>query len=232
MQSLEDLEEWLTEQGITLVSGRSAVPSAAEAIAGETIAGSWWSHRQGGAIYRLLTELEERTQWLDVALVEGKHTLVAPAARLPLARLAADEERRARVVAGLPPPARRLWDVVSSGEEVRSDDPRFAGKSWRPARQALEAGLLVRSRSEHQDAGHHVATVTTFGEQPEPGSDKALGSVLGQCLHSAVVAETREVLRWLRYVEPLKSLIETAISDLAVRALNVDGRTWLTPAER
>jgi hypothetical protein len=228
MTTLDQLRAWLDGRGIALVSGHSAVPNAAEAIAGQAIQGSWWGHACGGAIYRFLTELEDDENWLDVALIESKHTLVSSSLTPAVVELAADAERRNRVVAKLPTGALRLWEVVSEGEGVNSDDPRFSGKSWRAARRALEVGLLARSRSEHTDSGHHVAWVEMFGDQPTIGDGNALGRVLRACLSSAVVAERREVVRWLRAVEPDTAVLEAAVDSLGTRTLVVDSRTWLT----
>ena len=79
--------------------GRPAVPSLAEAIAGEPIRGSWWSHPRSHAIFRVLGAVRESEDVLACRLLEGRVTLVhrrlwpalvaaAAARRLPAARLA------------------------------------------------------------------------------------------------------------------------------------------------
>ena len=42
---------FVAEHGVVLESARGAVPSLAEAIAGEPIRGSWWGHPRGNAIH-------------------------------------------------------------------------------------------------------------------------------------------------------------------------------------
>lgn len=87
--------------GITLESGRGAVPSLAQAIAGEPIRGSWWAHPKGRVIFRCSRAIRKSKEVLVCRLVGGKVTYVHrrlwPAlfrlsARLDARRLAAIRE--------------------------------------------------------------------------------------------------------------------------------------------
>lgn len=62
--------------GIVLASARGPVPSIAEAIAGEPIVGSWWSHPKAHAIFDALSSLDDRDDIRCFKLVDGKITFV------------------------------------------------------------------------------------------------------------------------------------------------------------
>lgn len=236
MSSLGELEDWLAGLGVALVSGRGALPNAAEAIAGGPIEGSWWGHAEGSRIYRLLGELEEGASgYEELALVEGKRTLLAASLVPAAAALAADPGRRRRVVEGLKAPARRLLEALESKRVVRSDDHGAAGKEARSARRALEAGLLARSRSVHTESGRHVSLLEPYGDEAPPGGAKetaaALSELLAAGLSACVVAERREIEGWFRFVEPDAGRRSDALDHLAPRTLAVDGRIWMTPPQ-
>ena len=62
--------------GVVLESGRGAVPSLAEAVAGELIRGSWWGHPKGREIFRCSRVVRESADVLVCRLVGGKVTYV------------------------------------------------------------------------------------------------------------------------------------------------------------
>jgi hypothetical protein len=67
---------FVKEHGVVLASAKGPVPNLAEAIAGEPIRGSWWSHEKGQAIFRALGELDDSPDVLCFRLVDGKITFV------------------------------------------------------------------------------------------------------------------------------------------------------------
>jgi hypothetical protein len=238
ISELSVLETWLEERGLALASGQSALPSAAEAIAGGPIAGSWWGHAEGPRIYRLLGELEAQSSGLiELSLVEGKRTLLSSRLTPLLEVVAADPGRRERVVAGLRPPARELLEHLDPRTALRSDDASFAtwdNKSWRAARNALEAGLLARSSSIHTESGRHVSVLEAY---PPPSSRRprtarqtssGLGELLAAALDACIVARQSEVVRWLRFVEPDRGRRSAALDGIGARPLVVAGQLWLT----
>jgi hypothetical protein len=231
MSSLNELIAWIDDRHIALVSGTSALPNAAEAIVGRRIEGSWWGDPLGSLIFRLLSELEDDApQYLDVALVEGKRTLVSPPLTPSVLAVASDPDRRHRVAATLKQPARRLLEVLADGRTARSGDPALVGSVGRNARTALEAGLLARSTSVHTASGHHASLVETFGE-PSLGRDQPagdLGALVQAALEAAVVAERGEVERWFRFVEPDRERRALATDGLGAREIRTGGRVWLT----
>ena len=48
---------FVRRHGVVLASGKGPVPNIAEAVAGEPIRGSWWSHARGRDIFRVLGAL-------------------------------------------------------------------------------------------------------------------------------------------------------------------------------
>ena len=67
---------FVNEHGVVLVSARGPVPTLTEAIAGEPIRGSWWGHRDGKQIFRVLAAVTDSGDVLACRLVGGKVTLV------------------------------------------------------------------------------------------------------------------------------------------------------------
>jgi hypothetical protein len=236
MGSSTELAQWLAERELARVSGRSALPSAAEAIAGRTIAGSWWGEPEGSLIFRLLTELEDAPSApSDVALLEGKRTLVSPRLAPTVLAVTRDRGRRQRVIAQLTEPARRLLEVLAAGKVVRSDEPELGGKDLRAARVALEAGLLATSTSVHTASGRHVSLIEYAGDEPTSADSGGpavaavpLDELFRAALRAAVVAEEREVERWFRFVEPDESLRAAAVARLEARRIVAGGKTWLS----
>src|SRR5437763_6756577 len=87
--------------GVVLESGRGAVPSLAEAIAGAPIRGSWWAHPKANTIFLCSRAVRKSVDVLVCRLVGGKVTyvhrrfwpaLVRLADRLDADRLAAIQE--------------------------------------------------------------------------------------------------------------------------------------------
>ena len=75
MNAAEALD-FVRAHGVVLVAGRGPVPRLVEAIVGEPIAGSWWAHPQGRAIFATLQPVVASSDVLVCRLVDGKITLV------------------------------------------------------------------------------------------------------------------------------------------------------------
>src|SRR5713226_5093675 len=87
--------------GVVLESGRGAVPSLAEAIAGAPIRGSWWAHPKANTIFLCSRAIRESADVLVCRLAGGRVTyvhrrlwpaLVRLAGRFDADRLASIEE--------------------------------------------------------------------------------------------------------------------------------------------
>ena len=96
---------FVRRHGVVLEAAQGPVPSLAEAIAGEPLRGSWWSHPKGREIFALTRAMRERDDVLVCRLIEGKITfvhdrlwpaLVAAAKRLSSAHLAQVREVHSR----------------------------------------------------------------------------------------------------------------------------------------
>ena len=67
---------FVKKHGVVLMSGRGAAPSLAEAVAGEPIRGSWWSHARGKEIFRACGVVSNHADVLTCRLIDGKVTFV------------------------------------------------------------------------------------------------------------------------------------------------------------
>lgn len=97
-ESRFDPVAFVREHGVVLASARGAVPSVAEAVAGERIRGSWWGHPRGGDIFRALGAIDGSGDILCFKLVGGKVTFVHRRLWPALVRLA-DEIGPSRLAA-------------------------------------------------------------------------------------------------------------------------------------
>jgi hypothetical protein len=67
---------FIRKHGVVLESARGRAPSLAEAVAGEPIRGSWWSHPKGGEIFAVTRAVRESGDVLVCRLIDGKITFV------------------------------------------------------------------------------------------------------------------------------------------------------------
>jgi len=85
---------FVARHGVVLASGKGPVPNLAEAVTGEPIRGSWWSHPKGKEIFAALGTVADSPDVLCFRLVEGKITFVHRRLWPALVRLAEDLGRR------------------------------------------------------------------------------------------------------------------------------------------
>ena len=84
-------QNWIAfvkEHGVVLASARGPVPSVAEAIAGEPIVGSWWSHPKAQVIFDALSSIDDDEDVRCFKLVDHKVTYVHRRLWPALAKLA------------------------------------------------------------------------------------------------------------------------------------------------
>jgi hypothetical protein len=67
---------FVRKHGVVLESARGPVPSLADAIAGERVLGSWWSHPRSQEIFELTRAVRDSEEVLVCRLVQGKITYV------------------------------------------------------------------------------------------------------------------------------------------------------------
>jgi len=106
---------WVRDQGIVLESARGPLPRLTEAITGEPIKGSWWSHPQGRRIFSALRSVADSDEIFVCRLVGGRITLIHRRLLPALVRLAdtLPHDRIARV--------RQVH--TSSGKHVNEETP-------------------------------------------------------------------------------------------------------------
>ena len=68
--------KFVRKHGVVLMSARGQVPNLAQAIAGESIRGSWWAHPNAHAIYGLCSAVANSPEVLVCRLIGGRLTLV------------------------------------------------------------------------------------------------------------------------------------------------------------
>jgi hypothetical protein len=83
---------FVRKHGVVLEAAQGPVPSVAEAVAGEPVRGSWWSHPKSHEIFAVTRAIRDSDDVLVCRLIKGKITfvhrrlwpaLVRTASRLP-----------------------------------------------------------------------------------------------------------------------------------------------------
>ena len=74
--AVADALAFVETHGVVLASAKGPAPRLIDAIAGEPIAGNWWSHPRANEIYRVLSAASDSESVLVCRLVGGKITLV------------------------------------------------------------------------------------------------------------------------------------------------------------
>ncbi len=190
----------LERDGVLLVHDK-ALPSATSIIAGESIAGSWWSHPLANDIFDALQPLERVAT--TVKLIAEKETLVHERLWPELVTIGAARSRWQ--LEELSSDGRSLLSAIS-----RSRRPKPA-KEFVPAMEAkvrattvrlLEVRLLVHSDEHHTDTGAHAKFLQTWrGFARERDVTRRTGTARACASFEATVrawpqAGTRRLLPW------------------------------------
>jgi hypothetical protein len=137
--------KFVERHGVVLASARGPVPSVAEAIAGEPIVGSWWSHPKAQTIFDALVSIDDSDDIRCFKLVDGKITFVHRRAWPALAKLveagAIARERVASIVQEHMPTGEHRnfttpypdWvpdDVATAAAALSLDDAKQTLGSW------------------------------------------------------------------------------------------------------
>jgi hypothetical protein len=133
-------------------------------IVGHPIAGGWWAHPSGGAIYVESNRLADRADVVIVKLLSGKVTFVSK--RLWPQLLAIGRAREPWQLDGLTSQAMALLDLVRRNGTVRTDDQavRRAVNPKKPAQIALglERRLLLLGLQVHTETGTHAKALESW----------------------------------------------------------------------
>lgn len=84
----EEALAFVADRGVVLQGAKGPVPNLVEAIAGESISGSWWAHPLSHEMYSLIWALRGSSDILVCRVVQGKVTYVHRRLWPALARLA------------------------------------------------------------------------------------------------------------------------------------------------
>ena len=136
---------FVKKHGVVLASAKGAVPSVAEAIAGEPIVGSWWSHPKAQVIFDALSEIDDDIDIRTFRLVDGKVTFVHRRLWPALVRLAREgripADRAASVVQEHMPTGEHRnivtpfpdWvpdEIAAAAESISADEAREQLGAW------------------------------------------------------------------------------------------------------
>ena len=137
--------KFVEQHGVVLASAKGPVPSVAEAIVGEPIVGSWWSHPKGQQIFDALSTIDDDDDIRCFKLVDHKITFVHRRLWPALAKLAQagvlDAERVTAIQQEHMPTGEHRnitmpfpdWvpdDTMSSAEALSVDDAKSQLGTW------------------------------------------------------------------------------------------------------
>lgn len=132
-------------------------------VAGKPIAGSWWGHPAGAAIYREGNRLADRRDVLVLKLLNGKVTFVHRTLWPHL--LTVGRSGEPWQVSRLSHASQHLLDLVQRTGLIRTDDPRShqaAGVRVSAAALDLERRLLLMARQIHTETGRHAKALESW----------------------------------------------------------------------
>lgn len=146
-----------------LLESDPKLPSVVSLVAGKPIAGSWWGHPSGGAIYREVNRLADRSDVVLLKLLNGKVTFVLDKLWPHVYAIGCCGEPWQ--VDGMSPPSQRLLDLVRRSGIIRTDDPRSrlaGGSRVSAAALDLERRLLVLGVQVHTESGRHAKSLESW----------------------------------------------------------------------
>ncbi|HEV7396764.1 MAG TPA: hypothetical protein VGN86_09675 [Pyrinomonadaceae bacterium] len=153
----------LQEIGLLLESDVK-LPSVANVVAGETVRGSWWSHRNAQQIFGVLQEVVDHQDVLTTKLVSGKVTFVHR--RLWSNVVTIGTARESWQLKSLSPGAAAILKRVREDGSVTTNKidwpdkmkPRKLGDAVRE----LEKRLLIHTAEFHSKSGAHAKELETW----------------------------------------------------------------------
>lgn len=139
----KDANAFVQEHGVVLVSAKGPVVRLTDAIAGEAIKGSWWTHPKSRKIFRVLEAVTASEDVLVCRLVNGRLTLVhrrlwpalvRVAQRFPAARIAQVREEHTssgrHVTREIPFPKWVPADVSKKAKKMTEQEALAALGNW------------------------------------------------------------------------------------------------------
>jgi hypothetical protein len=145
--------------GVVLESGRGAVPTLAEAIAGAPIRGSWWAHSKANTIFLCSRAIRESADVLVCRLAGGKVTYVHRRLWPALVRLAGrfDADRLAAIQEVHTPSGKHEVHTTAYPDWVPEDVRRAAEELTETEATALLPAVSGRSPPKKSREGGRTA---------------------------------------------------------------------------
>jgi len=128
---------FVKKHGVVLLAARGAVPSLAQAIAGEAIRGSWWAHPRAHEIFEVGEAVAAHRDVVVCKLLDGKLTYVHRRLWPALVKLAS-RFRKAQLA--------KIWNEHTETGAHRARSTPFP--SWVPDDVKLEAARLSLAEAE------------------------------------------------------------------------------------
>jgi hypothetical protein len=149
-------------RGIILESDQK-LPNLVTLVTGERVKGSWWSHPESRAIWRILNSFSTRNDVLTTRLISGKITFIHRTLWPDFIAISTSKQDWQTV--SLSPRAIALLKLVEKQGEIRTDSARWRIGQARsiadPARE-LERRLLVHSAEVHTAKGFHAKLLQSW----------------------------------------------------------------------
>jgi hypothetical protein len=158
--------------GIVLESGRGAVSSLAEAIAGAPIRGSWWAHPKANDIFLCSRAIRESANVLVCRLAGGKVTYVHRRLWPALVRLAGrfDADRLAAIQEIHTPSGKHEVHTTAYPDWVTEDVRRAAEELTENEAASLLPAVPGRSRPKKGREGRRTKRSSEVEQHPQ-GTD-------------------------------------------------------------
>src|SRR5437899_1585959 len=156
--TIDQAKSFVQKHGVVLVSGKGPVPRLTEAVAGEPIAGSWWSHPKAHGIFAVVQAVVESGDVLVCRLVGAKVTLVHRRLWPALVRVAArfPKNRVAQV----------RQEHTASGRHVNREVPF---PKWVPV-EVMERARVMSEEEAVRALGPWTALPDTKSNRPTAGT--------------------------------------------------------------
>ncbi len=161
-RTLQHVVTEFKRKGILLESDPD-LPNVATLVAREKIKGSWWGHKDGKVIWRVLKRFCAREDVLVTKLVSTKITFVHR--RLWPEVMAICTSKESWQTISLSKEARHLLRLVEEKGQIRTDkirQPSAYQQTVQDTARELERKLLVHSEEIHTERGTHAKVLRSW----------------------------------------------------------------------
>ena len=152
----------LADNGFLLLTDL-ALPNVSRLVAGETVRGSWWSHKHAQTIFAVSELLEDHKDVLIMKLISGKVTFVHRELWKTIYSIGVAREDWQ--LNGLSREAKAMLKWIDEVGRIQTNKvgSTFGPKPANAARE-LEGRLLVHGKQIHTESGKHAKVIETWDE--------------------------------------------------------------------